>query len=104
MANVVNRIYLFILRLLDEETGGELLLRLAAGDLAPHWQNPTLPAKESGGAKGLQEPSRQAVCNAPKGESERLPIHLSAKSRFSTIDHCLYFASTYGGDAHGPGK
>ena len=44
MTDVVNRTYLFIHRLFDEETGGELLLRLGAGDLVPQWENPTLPS------------------------------------------------------------
>ena len=46
MTDVVNRTYLFIRRLFDEETGGDLLLRLGAGDLVPQWENPTLPAKK----------------------------------------------------------
>ena len=45
MIDVVNRTYLFIHPLFDEETGGELLLRLGARDLVPQWENPTLPAK-----------------------------------------------------------
>jgi hypothetical protein len=46
MTDVVNRTYLFIHRLFDEETGGELLLRLGAADLVPQWETPTLPAKK----------------------------------------------------------
>ena len=43
MIEVVNRTYTFIHRLFDEETGGELLLRLGAQDLVPQWETPTLP-------------------------------------------------------------
>jgi hypothetical protein len=43
--DVVNRTYLFIHRLFDEETGGELWLRLGARDLVPQWESPALPAK-----------------------------------------------------------
>ena len=48
--DVVNRTYLCIHSLFDEETGCELLLRLRAGDLVPEWENPTLPAKDAHGA------------------------------------------------------
>lgn len=44
MIDVVNRTYGFIHRLFDEDTGGELWLRLGARDLVPQWENPTLPA------------------------------------------------------------
>jgi hypothetical protein len=44
MIEVVNRTYRFIHKLFDEETGGDLLLRLAKGDLVPQWENPTLLA------------------------------------------------------------
>lgn len=43
MMDVVNRTYRFINRLFDEETGGEILVRLAARDPLPQWENPTLP-------------------------------------------------------------
>ena len=43
LIDVVNRTYHFIHQLFDEETGGELLLRLGAQDLVPQWENPTLP-------------------------------------------------------------
>ena len=51
MIDVVNRTYLFIDRLFDEQTGGELLLRLGAGDLVPQWENPTLPPNKPRGAE-----------------------------------------------------
>ena len=38
--DVVNRTYQFIRELLNEELGGELLLRLAARDPVPNWENP----------------------------------------------------------------
>ena len=53
MTDVVNRTYRFIHRLFDEETGGELLLRLAAADLVPRWENPTLAGKEAKRRKGV---------------------------------------------------
>jgi hypothetical protein len=43
MLDVVNRTYKFLKKLFDEETGGELLLRLATRDLVPQWENPILP-------------------------------------------------------------
>jgi hypothetical protein len=43
MLDVVNRTYKFLKQLFDEETGGELLLRLATRDLVPQWENPILP-------------------------------------------------------------
>ena len=43
MLDVANRTYKFIRDLFDEETGGELLLRLATRDLVPQWDNPILP-------------------------------------------------------------
>ena len=46
MLDVVNRTYKFIRNLFDEETGGELLLRLATRDLVPQWDNPILPPTE----------------------------------------------------------
>ena len=42
MIDVVNRTYRFIHRLFDENTGGELLLRLAGRDPLPQWNEPTL--------------------------------------------------------------
>ena len=51
MIDVVNRTYLFIHRLFDEETGGELLFRLGARDLVPQWENSTFPAKKPRGAE-----------------------------------------------------
>jgi len=45
MIDVVNRTYLFINRLFDEETGGELLIRLATRDPLPQWEDPALPTK-----------------------------------------------------------
>ena len=46
MLDVANRTYKFIRNLFDEETGGELLLRLATRDLVPQWDNPILPPAE----------------------------------------------------------
>ena len=43
MIDAVNRTYRFLNRLFDEETGGEILLRLATRDLVPQWDNPILP-------------------------------------------------------------
>ena len=40
MIDVVNRTYQFIRELFDEETGGKLLLGLAAQDPVPKWENP----------------------------------------------------------------
>jgi hypothetical protein len=48
MLDVVNRTYKFIKKLFDEETGGELLLRLATRDLVPQWDNPILPSAAPG--------------------------------------------------------
>ena len=42
MINVVDRTYRFIHTLFDENTGGELLLRLAQRDPLPQWQEPKL--------------------------------------------------------------
>ena len=42
MIDVVNRSYRFIHRLFDENTCGELLLRLAERDPLPRWNEPTL--------------------------------------------------------------
>jgi hypothetical protein len=49
MLDVVSRAYRFIHRLFDEDTGGELLLRLAASDLVPQWDDPTMPGGETTG-------------------------------------------------------
>lgn len=43
MIDAVNRTFRFINRLFDEETGGEILIRLAARDPLPQWESPTLP-------------------------------------------------------------
>ena len=40
MVDVVQRAYQFIQELFDEELGGKLLLRLAARDPVPQWENP----------------------------------------------------------------
>lgn len=45
MTDVVNRTYRFINRLFSEETGGEILIRLAVRDPLPRWENPTLPTE-----------------------------------------------------------
>jgi hypothetical protein len=42
MIDVVNRAYRFIHILFDENTGTELLIRLAERDPAPRWNDPTL--------------------------------------------------------------
>jgi hypothetical protein len=42
MTEAVNRTYKFIHELFDEECGAELLVRLAARDLVPQWENPKL--------------------------------------------------------------
>ena len=42
MIDVVNRAYRFIHTLFDENTGAELLIRLAERDPAPRWADPTL--------------------------------------------------------------
>ena len=42
MIDVVDRTYRFIHTLFDENTGGELLLRLAQRDPLPQWQEPKL--------------------------------------------------------------
>jgi hypothetical protein len=42
MIDVVNRAYRFIHTLFDENTGAELLFRLAERDPAPRWNDPTL--------------------------------------------------------------
>jgi hypothetical protein len=41
MIDVVQRAYEFIRELLNEEVGGELILRLAERDPLPEWKNPT---------------------------------------------------------------
>jgi len=40
MVDVVSKTYQFIQELFDEEHGGDLLLKLAARDPAPHWDDP----------------------------------------------------------------
>lgn len=40
MMDVVNKAYQFVQELFDEQRGGELLLKLAARDPAPHWSDP----------------------------------------------------------------
>ena len=42
MIDVVDRSYLFIHTLFDENTGGQILLRLAESDPIPLWNKPTL--------------------------------------------------------------
>ena len=42
MIDVVDRTYHFIHRLFGENTGGQVLLRLAERDPLPHWNEPTL--------------------------------------------------------------
>lgn len=42
MVEVVNRTYRFIHKLFAEETGADLITRLATRDLVPRWENPTL--------------------------------------------------------------
>src|SRR5271166_4018367 len=42
MIDVVDRAYLFIHTLFDENTGGQVLLRLAESDPLPLWNKPTL--------------------------------------------------------------
>jgi hypothetical protein len=46
MIDVVNRMYRFINRLFNEQTGSELLIRLATRDPLPKWENPTLPTED----------------------------------------------------------
>jgi hypothetical protein len=43
MIDAVNRTFRFINGLFNEETGGEILIRLAARDPLPQWESPTLP-------------------------------------------------------------
>ena len=42
MIDVVDRTYRFIHTLFDEDTGGQILLRLTERDPLPHWNEPTL--------------------------------------------------------------
>ena len=42
MIDVVDRAYLFVHALFDENTGGQILLRLAGSDPLPLWNKPTL--------------------------------------------------------------
>jgi hypothetical protein len=51
MIDVVDRMYRFIHTLFDEDTGGQILLRLAERDPLPHWNEPTLATT------GAQEPA-----------------------------------------------
>jgi hypothetical protein len=51
MIDVVDRTYRFIHSLFDEDTGGQILLRLAERDPLPHWNEPTLATT------GAQEPA-----------------------------------------------
>jgi hypothetical protein len=46
MIDVVDRTYHFIHTLFDEDTGGELLLRLAHRDPLPQWKEPRLPTAD----------------------------------------------------------
>jgi hypothetical protein len=47
MIDVVDRTYRFIHTLFDENTGGQLLLRLAERDPLPPWNEPTLSTTEA---------------------------------------------------------
>jgi hypothetical protein len=47
MIDVVNRAYRFIHTLFDENTGAELLFRLAERDPLPRWNDPTLTEIEA---------------------------------------------------------
>jgi hypothetical protein len=47
MIDVVDRTYRFIHTLFDENTGGQLLLRLAERDPLPQWNEPTLSTTEA---------------------------------------------------------
>jgi len=51
MIDVVDRTYRFIHTLFDENTGGQILLRLAERDPLPHWNEPALART------GAQEPA-----------------------------------------------
>ena len=51
MIDVVDRTYRFIHSLFDENTGGQILLRLAERDPLPQWNEPTLSTT------GAQEPA-----------------------------------------------
>jgi hypothetical protein len=51
MIDVVDRTYRFIHTLFDENTGGQILLRLAERDPLPQWNEPTLSTT------GAQEPA-----------------------------------------------
>src|SRR5208283_3108691 len=51
MIDVVDRTYRFIHTLFDEDTGGQILLRLAERDPLPQWNEPTLSTT------GAQEPA-----------------------------------------------
>jgi hypothetical protein len=51
MIDVVDRTYRFIHTLFDEDSGGQILLRLAERDPLPHWNEPTLATT------GAQEPA-----------------------------------------------
>lgn len=46
MIDVVNRAYRFIHTLFDENTGGDLLIRLAERDPLPQWSEPALESPE----------------------------------------------------------
>ena len=50
MIDVVNRTYRFLHELLDEYTGGEMLVRLAMRDPLPKWNTPTLTESDRGPA------------------------------------------------------
>ena len=57
MIDVVDRTYRFIHTLFDEDTGGQILLRLAERDPLPQWNEPTLSTT------GAREPA----CTSPPG-------------------------------------
>jgi hypothetical protein len=66
MRDVVNLTYRFIHKLFDEEQGAELLLRLAARDLVPQWDNPTLPTPSTSKGREREAALDDLVGGAPK--------------------------------------
>ena len=58
MIDVADRTYHFIHTLFDENTGGEVLLRLAESDPLPHWNEPAL-RDESGKIKATVAETRR---------------------------------------------
>lgn len=53
MVDVVNRTYRFLHELLDENTGGAILVRLAMRDPLPNWSTPTLASDSDQGPAGV---------------------------------------------------